>query len=214
MYVITASFDPDQAQFRLTELLTLGDSPDRLAELLGSSRDLEAVREGVRPASFKQMLIDINRLAKFIALENQFEKLKTDKSMLRFLGSNFKEKQLARIEEEKAKLGSLLDAPRWFYAQPRVRLLSAIRDYALDHSQQGEPVWSQVDGKTLVFPIAAIFEKADRDGAQIMVEEIEKPLQNISPRFLLESFEGHRSIGFDLEKGVATYYVPAPEAVA
>ena len=95
-----------------------------------------------------------------------------------------------------------------------MRLLSAIRDYALDHSQQGDAVWSQVDGKTLVFPIVAIFEKADRDGAQIMVEEIEKPLQNISPRFLLESFEGHRSISFDLEKGQATYYVPASEATA
>jgi hypothetical protein len=214
MYIITATFDAEQAQAHMTELLTMGDSPDRLAELLGLPRDLEAVREGVRASSFKQMLIDIDRLQKIIDVEEQMEKLKTDKSMLRFLGSGFKEKQFARLEEEQRKLGSPLDAPRWFYRQPRVRLLSAIRDYALDHSQQGDAVWNEVDEKVLVFPIANIFEKADRDGAQILVEEIEKPLQNVSPRFLLESFEGHRSISFDLTNGIAFYYTPTSGSAA
>jgi hypothetical protein len=211
MFVITATFDVEQAHARVSELLGLSDSPERLAEQLGIHRDLQAVRDGIRPASFKQMLSDIERIHKFLGLEEQIEKLKSDKSLLRFLGSGFKEKQLERLEEERRKFGSLIEAPRWFYRQPRVRLLSSIRDYALDNSQQDDARWQEIEEKALVFPIATIYEKADRDGAQILVEEIEKPLKEISPRFLLESFEGHRSISFDFEKGSAIYYAPAPE---
>ena len=211
MFIITATFDVEQAHARIAELLNLHDSPERLAERLGITRDLESVREGVQAATFKKMLTDVERIQKFIGLGEQIENLKADKSMLRFLGSGFKEKQLERLEEERRKFGSLIEAPRWFYQQPRVRLLSAIRDYALDNSQQDDAAWYEIEEKNLVFPIATIFEKADRDGAQILVEEIEKPLKEISPRFLLESFEGHRSITFDLEKGVAFYYAPAPD---
>ena len=71
-----------------------------------------------------------------------------------------------------------------------------------------------MEEKALPFPIVAIFEKGDREGAQILVEEIEKPLKDVSARFLLESFEGHRSIGFDLASGVATYYAPTAAAKA
>ena len=210
MYVITAPFDVEQAHQRTAELLALGETPDHLAEELGLTRDLVAVRAGVQAASFKQVLDDVAKLGKVLSVANQIEKLKTDQSMLRFLGSGFKEKQLAKLEEERGKHGSLLDAPRWFYLQPRVRLLSSIRDYALDNSIQGDPAWNEVDEATLQFPIVAIFENADHDGAQILVEEIEKPFKEISPRFLLESFEGHRSISFDFENGVATYYAPTP----
>jgi hypothetical protein len=211
MFIITATFDVEQAHARISELLALSDSPERLAECLGITRDLESVREGIPATSFKQMLSDVERIQKYLGLGEQIENLKADKSMLRFLGSGFKEKQLERLEEERRKFGSLIEAPRWFYRQPRVRLLSSIRDYALDNSQQDDAAWHEVEEKTLVFPIATIFEKADRDGAQILVEEIEKPLKEISPRFLLESFEGHRSLSFDFEKGVALYYAPAPD---
>lgn len=214
MYIITSPFDVEQAQSRIMELFSLGEAPARLAELLVLPHDLEMVKEGIRPASFKQMLEDIERLQQFVELEKQIDKLKNDKSMLRFLGSGYKEKQLAKLQEERRKFGSLIDAPSRFYRHPRVRLLSSIRDYALDHSQQGDAVWTEVDEKALVFPIATIFEKADLDGAQILVEEIEKPLKDISPRFLLESFEGHRSISFDLGKGVALSYAPAPGQAA
>ena len=55
-----------------------------------------------------------------------------------------------------------------------------------------------------------MYEKADQAFAQKLVEQMEKPLKDISPRFLLEKFEGNRSITFDFEKGLATYYTPAP----
>jgi hypothetical protein len=210
MYIITATFDVEQAHAKVTELLALSDSAERLAERLGIMRDLDFVKEGLAPASFKQMIADITRLKHYVDLEAQIEEVRNDKSMLRFLGTGFKEKQMAKLAEERRKFGSLIEAPRWFYRHPRVRLLSAIRDYALDGSQQGDASWSEIDEKKLSFPIVKIFEKADLEAAEILVKEIEKPVRDISPRFLLESFEGNRSISFDLSKGVAIYYAPAP----
>jgi hypothetical protein len=210
MYLITATFDVEQAQAKAAELLALGDTPDRLTERLGTSHDLPMVQEGVPVASFKKLVAEVTRLRQFIALEKQIVELKAGKSMARFLGAGFKEKQLAKLEEERRKFGSLIEAPRWFYQQPRVRLLSAIRDYALDGSQQGDAVWTDIDEKKLVFPIVNIFESADVSGAEALAGELEKPLKDIAPRFLLEKFEGNRSINFDLEKGVAIYYAPTP----
>jgi hypothetical protein len=210
MYIITATFDPDAAFARTSELLALGDSPERLAERLGTTRDLPIIRQGVAPTSFKRLITDIGQLKSFIEISKQIEEVKNDKSSLRFLGSGFKERQIAKLEEQSRKFGSLIDAPQWFYQQPRVRLLSSIRDYALDGSQQGDAAWSDVEKDKLVFPIATMFETADKIFAEILVAQIEKPLKDVDPRFLLEKFEGHRSITFDFDKGVATYYTPAP----
>jgi hypothetical protein len=210
MYIITATFDADAAFARTSEMLALGDSPERLAERLGITRDLELVKQGVANASFKRLLTDIGQLKHFVEVNRQIEEVKSDKSMLRFLGAGFKEKQIAKLEEECRKFGFLIEAPKWFYQQPRVQLLSSIRDYALDGSQQGDAVWTEIDRQKLVFPIAAMYEAADKAFAQTLIAQIEKPLKDIDPRFLLEKFEGNRSITFDFDKGVAMYYSPAP----
>ena len=210
MYIITATFDADAAFARTSELLTLGDSPERLAERLGITRDLEVIKQGVVNASFKRLLNDINQLKHYVAINKQIEEVKSGKSTLRFLGAGFKERQIAKLEDECRKFGSLIEAPRWFYQQPRVQLLSSIRDYALDGSQQGDAIWTEIDRETLVFPLAAMFETADKAFAQDLVAQIERPLKDIDPRFLLEKFEGNRSITFDFDKGVAMYYTPAP----
>ncbi len=210
MYIITATFDADAAFARASELLALGDSPERLAERLGVLRDLETIKQGVAVVSFKRLVSDVKHLKQFVEINQQIEEVKAGKTALSFLGSGFKEKQIAKLEEEARKFGDLIEAPKWFYGQPRVQLLSSIRDYALDGSQQGDAVWTEVDKQKLVFPIAAMFETADRAFAETLVAEIEKPLKDIDPRFLLEKFEGHRSITFDFDKGVAIYYTPAP----
>ncbi|MCE0521397.1 MAG: hypothetical protein LV480_00625 [Methylacidiphilales bacterium] len=210
MYIITATFDADAAFARTSELLALGDSPERLAERLGITRDLEVVKQGVAMAPFKRLLHDMNQLKQYIELNKQIEDVKNDKSAFRFLGTGFKEKQIVKLEEESKKFGSLIEAPKWFYGQPRVQLLSSIRDYALDGSQQGDAVWAEIEREKLVFPIADMFEKADRAAAENLVAQIEKPLRDMDPRFLLEKFEGNRSISFDFDKGVAMYYTPAP----
>jgi hypothetical protein len=211
MYIITATFDPDAAFIRVSELLTMGHSPERLAEILGISRDLEAVKQGVNGTSFKRLINDIIRLKSFVEVQRQIEDVKAGKSAFRFLGAGFKEKQIAKLEAESAKFGALIDAPKWFYSQPRVQLLSAIRDYALDGAQQGDAAWIEIDREKLVFPIAAMFEAADKNFAETVVAQLERPLKDVDPRFILEKFEGNRSITFDFDKGVATYYTPAPE---
>ena len=210
MYIITATFDPDAAFARTSELLALGDSPERLAERLGVLRDLDSVKQGVASASFKRVLNDIRELKQFVELDRQIEDLKNDKTMLRFLGSGFKERQIAKLEAERQKSTGLLEGPAWFYQQPRVQLLSSIRDYALDGSEQGDAAWVEVDQQKLVFPIVSMYETADQAFAENLVTQIEKPLKDVDPRFLLEKFEGNRSITFDFDKGVAIYYTPAP----
>ncbi|MEJ0000034.1 MAG: hypothetical protein WDO13_13200 [Verrucomicrobiota bacterium] len=210
MYIITATFDADAAFARASEMLALGDSPERLAERLGVGRDLAMVKLGVPAASFRRVLADIKHLRQYIDVMRQIEDVRNGKSMMRFLGEGFKDKQIAKLEEETKKFGSLIDAPTWFYQQPRVQLLSAIRDHALDGSQQGDATWTEVERERLAFPICAMFEQADSVFAQELVTQLEKPLKDVDPRFLLEKFEGNRSITFDFEKGVAIYYTPAP----
>lgn len=210
MYIITSTFDSEQAYARANELLALGNSPERLAERLGVQRDLDVVKQGVIRTSFKRVIDDLAHLKQFIEIEKQIEDVKSNQSMLRFLGAKFKEKQLAKLQEERRKFGSLIEAPRWFYKQPRVQLLSAIRDYALDGAQQGDAAWSEIDEKKLVFPIANMFEAADMQFAEVLVAELEKALKDVDPRFLLEKFEGNRSISFDFQTSIATYYVPSP----
>jgi len=210
MYIITATFDADAAFARASELLALGDSPERLAERLGITRDLSVVKQGVQPASFRRLIADVKHLKKYVEVRGQIEDVKNGKSMMRFLGEGFKEKQITKLEEEMKKFGSLIDGPTWFYQQPRVHLLSAIRDCALDGSQQGDAAWTEVERDKLVFPIVAMFESANKEFAQELVTQLERPLKDVDPRFLLEKFEGHRSITFDFDKGVAMYYTPAP----
>jgi hypothetical protein len=210
MYIITATFDADAAFARASELLALGDSPERLAERLGITRDLAVVKQGVQPASFRRLIADVKHLKKFVEVQQQIEDVKNGKSVMRFLGEGFKEKQIIKLEEEMKKFGSLIEGPAWFYQQPRVQLLSSIRDYALDGSQQGDAVWTEIEREKLVFPIVAMFESANKEFAQELVTQLERPLKDVDPRFLLEKFEGHRSIMFDFDKGVAIYYTPAP----
>jgi len=212
MHIIAASFDADAALSRASEVLALGDSPERLAEKLGITRDLDVVKEGVAQASFKRLVADIIKLKQYVEVERQIDEIKTGASMLRFLGEKFKEKQIVRLEEDLRKFGDLIEAPRWFYKQPRVQLLSAIRDYALDGSQQGDAAWIEVEEDKLVFPIVNMYENADQPFAQKLADQLEKPLKDVAPKFLLENFEGNRSISFDFEKGIATYYTPAPSS--
>src|ERR1700678_4371750 len=100
MYIITATFDADAAFARTSEMLALGDSPERLAERLGITRDLEMVKQGVVNASFKKLLGDIKQLEYFVGINRKIEEVKNGKSLLRFLGEGMKEKQIAKLEEE------------------------------------------------------------------------------------------------------------------
>jgi hypothetical protein len=207
MFVITATFDEELALGRIREMLALADAPERLAERLGIERDLEVVRKGVITPSFKRLLNDIKGRKQYNEICRQIEELSTGGGgMTRFFGSP--EKKIARLDEERRKIPPLIATERWFYSHPRVSLLSSIRDYALDGALHPDAAWREVDRNILPFPIVAMFNSGDLDFAHNLAAELEKPLKKIDPGFLLTKFEGHRSIGFDLETHMATYYVP------
>jgi hypothetical protein len=209
MFVITATFEAERAYAGINEMLAMGDAPEHMAEMLGLTRDVEMVTQGAAKAPFKRVITEIKRLQRFNEISQQIDEVKAGRSMARLLGSGFRDKQIAKLEEERKKFGSPLEVPSWFYQQPRVRLLAVIRDYALDGSLNNDAAWSEIDIASLTFPLAAMFETADLDFASKLVVELEKPLKSVNPQFLLQNFEGNRSISFDLTNSVATYYTPA-----
>ena len=210
MYVITATFDKELAYGRIREMLTLGDAPEALAERLGIVRDTELVKQGVVTTSFKRLTTDLKRYRQFLDIGQQIEEARKGGTMARFLGSGFQEKKVAKLEEERKKFESPLEAQRWFYSHPRVVLLSAVRDFALDGALHPDAAWRETELAKLPFPIVDMFESANLDFAKTLTDELEKPFKQTSPEFLLQKFEGHRSIGFDVETNIATYYMPAP----
>jgi hypothetical protein len=214
MFIITATFDEELALNRIREMLALTDTPEALSERLGMTNDLELVRQAVITPSFKRLLTEIKSRRQYMEIGEQIEEAKSGKSVSRLFGSGFQEKKIARLEAERRKIPSLDAAQRWFYTHPRVVLLSSIRDFALDGALHPDAAWREANIADLPFPIAKMFETADLDFAKELATELEKPLKQADPRFLLTKFEGHRSIGFDVATQTATYYVPAPSESA
>jgi hypothetical protein len=210
MFVITATFDAELACSQIRELLVLADAPEALAERLGIVRDAAMVKQGVITTSFRRLATEIKRRRQYLEIGEQITEARKGKSVARFLGAGFQEKKVAKLEEERTKLDSNLETQRWFYTHPRVVLLSSIRDFALDGSLNQDAAWRDISPSELPFPIATMFETGDLDFAKTLTDELEKPLKQTDPKFLLERFEGHRSIGFDIATGTATYYMPAP----
>jgi hypothetical protein len=210
MYVITATFDPEMACSQIRELLVMADTPEALAERLGLTRDAAMVKQGVVTTSFKRLLTEIKKRRQFLDIGAQVAEARGGKSVARFLGAGFQDKKVAKLEQERTKLDSNLEAQRWFYSHPRVVLLSSMRDFALDGSLNQDASWQETEPSKLPFPIATMFETGDLDLAKTLTDELEKPLKQTDPKFLLEKFEGHRSIGFDFATSTATYYMPAP----
>lgn len=207
MEVITATFSPDMAEAAVHELLTLGEFPERLAEKIGSAKDTEIVAQAVEKCTFKRILSDVQKIRDYLALAHQIDQVKHDKWPLRFLGQSYKEKHLTKLVENRKSFGDLMDAPRWFYQHPRVVVLSAIRDYALDLSQSNAH-WVDIGKEPLKFPIVQMFERGDVAYAKTLATDLERPFKDIDPRFVLESFEGHRSISFDFSTNVVISYSP------
>jgi hypothetical protein len=209
MYVITATFDEELALGRIREMLALADTPESLAERLGLERDVEIVRQAIIPPSFKRLANDMKAQKQAAEIGRQIEELRAGSGgMSRFFGSP--EKKIAKLEEERRKITPLLATQRWFYSHPRVNLLSSIRDFALDGSLSPDAAWREVDPAILQFPIVTMFDSGNLDFVRVLTAELEKPLKQVDPKFVLTKFEGHRSIDFDIETHTATYYIAAP----
>ena len=210
MFVITATYEEELALSHIRDAFAMADTPDALAERLGVTRDLELVRQAVVTPSLRRLLTEVKNRRQYLEITQQIEAARSGKSAARFFGTGFSEKKASRLEDERRKIPSLLDAKRWFYSLPRVVLLSTIRDFALDGALHPDAAWREVVPSTLPFPIVTMFDTGDLDFAKELTQELEKPLKEIDPKFLLIKFEGHRSIGFDPTTSTATYYTAAP----
>lgn len=208
MYVLKATFDPDLAIKKVGELLALGDEPERLAEKLGVGSHVDRIRDGIAKGDFKRLFDHIERLRKFIEFEKQMETIRSGKWAFNFMGKGFAEKRLEGLALKRRKLGSLIEAPRWFYKQERVRLISMLRDFAVELSEQGDAEWMEVEVSDLDYPIVNMFESGDTAKAKALIAELDKPFADLDPKFVLTGMEGHRTLNFDFAKSLVTFYMP------
>jgi len=170
MFVITATFDEELALGRIREMLAMADAPERMAERLGLERDLEMVRKGITPGSFKRLLNDVKGQKTYVEIGQQIEQEKAGGGGLSRLFAS-QTRKIARLEEERRKLPSLVETERWFYTHPRVNLLASIRDYALDGALHADAAWREVDEAHLYFPIVAMFQQGDLDFAKELADK-------------------------------------------
>jgi hypothetical protein len=213
MYILSSHFDSDMAVARVSELLALGESLDRLAEKLHVPPDHPALTTGIKPANFKKLLNEMEKIVEHNRLQKQIEAVRGGQKLSRFLGKGYAERQVVKLQEEQRKLGSLLEAPRWFYKQERTWLLSAIRDYALDTAKNMEADWIDSDDNegSLKAPIALMFERGDAKLIKAVIGEMDKPLRDVDPLFVLQQMDGHRSLVFNFKTSLVTYFEPVRE---
>lgn len=208
MHILRATFDRERAYEKVNELLALEDNPERLAEKLSLARDLEKINAGIAAVPFKRLVSEVEKLHEFVELEDEIDKVRSGNWAFAFMGKGFAEKKIATLLEKRRKFGSLIETPRWFYRQDRVWLLNAIRDYALDASNQGDAEWVEQEVESLPLPVSQMLENGDVDQAKSMAQELGKPLKDIDPLFVLTLLEGHRTFYFDMDKQQAYYYAP------
>jgi hypothetical protein len=208
MYVLCATFEPELALNKVAELLALADTPDRLAEKLAIQDELDRVKAGVAGGSFKRLVQDIERIRKFLDLEKEMEDIRAGKWAFAFMGKSFAEGKLKALAEKRRKFGSLIEAPRWYYQQERVRLLSAMRDAALEGSEQGDAEWVESANRPIPYPIVDLFEKGDITGAKTLAAYLEKPLKDLDAKWILTQLEGNRALHFNFEKSIVMFYAP------
>lgn len=208
MHILRATFDRDRAYEKVNELLALEDNPERIAEKLNLPRDVEKVTAGIAATSFKRLVTEVEKLREFVELEDEIEKIQSGNWTFGFMGKGFAEKKIASLMEKRRKFGSLIETPRWFYRQDRVWLLNALRDYALDSSNQGDAEWIEDGMEKLTLPVSQMLENGDVEMAKTMADQLSKPLKDVDPLFVLTLLEGHRTFLFDMDKQQAYYYLP------
>jgi hypothetical protein len=205
MYVVTATFEREIAIGKTGELLAMANEPDRLAEKLDLVRNVEKVKQGIAVSSFKRVIEDVEKLAEFVVLDHERKEVREGKWAFNFLGQGMTTRKLAKISGKIRNLGSLIEAPRWFYKQDRVWLLGAIRDYALVSSAHDDGEWFDIDARPINLPLVEMFEKGDFDHAKTVADQLEKPLADLDPKFVLQQMEGHRALLFNFEKNSVVY---------
>ncbi len=166
--------------------------PERLAERLGITRDLAMVKQGVMAASLppraagRQAAQEVRRGA----AKNRGREERQDVHAFLRRRRQGKAARHARGRAEEIQLAARGPPPGFTLS----RACSCSPPSAITRwtgSQQGDAAWTEIEREKLVFPIVAMFESANATFAQEVITQLEKPLKDIDPRFLLEKFEGN-----------------------
>lgn len=208
MYLLTMPIDPDEAISRMKEILGMTSHPERLAQKINASEDFERVKSGIEGGSFDPLTRSVEKLKKFIDLETEIANVKAGKWAFGFMGKSFAEKKIKGLLDERRKIGSLIDAPQWFYSHDRVWLLNCLRDYVLTMSAKGESRWIDQKDCTFKMPLLEMFENGDVAKAKAVAKSLGGSIDSLDPFFVLNELEGNSVINFDLKGGTATYFVP------
>ena len=160
---------------------------------------------GITGGSFTRLVKDVEKLAGYVALDQERRDVREGKWTFSFLGDAMTKRKLSKISQQIRQMGSLIESPRWFYKQDRVWLLAAIRDYALAASVHDDGEWFDTEERPLQLPIVEMFEQGDSDQARIVAEHLEQPLVSMDPMFVLQNMEGNRALYFDFETNTVIY---------
>lgn len=208
MYVLCATFDPRLAIGKVKEMLALSSEPERLAQRLGQPEETENFKKGIEDNSMQALINGVHRVQEFLDVEREIEQVENGRWALGFMGKAFRDKRLKKLRAKRTNYGTLIDAPREFYQLNRIRLIAAIRDFALDCSEQGDAEWVDLGNKPLPLPLVEMFEQGDVDTARKVASALSKPFEKLNPEYILKQMEGHRTLYFDFEKNLVTFYGP------
>lgn len=210
MYILKATFDRDLAVSKMADMLALADNPERMSDKLNLREHRELIEDGIRPISGKKLIQAVAKVKETLSLDQEIGKIQEGGTFVsKLLGKSFARNKMEKLNERRRRLGNITEAPRWFYHEPRVWLLSALRDFAMEVSNQDDAEWVDSDqGFPVVSPLMDMFDTGNVAFAKLVAEQLELPLAEVDPVFILQNWDGHRSLVFDFENSVVTYFVP------
>ncbi len=211
VWVLRSKFAPKTATTKTEEILNL--EAEAMAGVLGVPDAVDRVREGVFQKDHDHLVEIVTAHSKQHDLLSQAKDLQEGKSLWRFLGQQAVENRQEKLRNQALRLGGKLDAASWFYQQPRVWLLSLIRDAALDSSRHTDADWEEIDPEQVeLSPCTPMLMGRDPVVAKEYATVCAASLKQIDPMFLLNKFDGHRSLRFDFEKSEVLYFASVKQS--
>lgn len=209
-WVLKAGFTQKHALGRVGELLKM--APEKLADEIGFPKNVHQVQEGMDPKPFDGLTERVQRVNLQMQLDQQIEDLKEGRSWRRFLGQGAVEGKLAKLEQQRKALGDRLDLVSWFYRHPRIWLLGAVRDAVMEVSRHAEIEWVEMETGAGFTPTSAMLLSGNPELAQEFETALSSPFASLSPEFILQKCDGHRTLVFDFEKGQVFFFTPVKDS--
>lgn len=203
-WVLQSTFEPRTALHRISVLLN--QSADDLCVEFGLSHHHDWVHRGWAPDLTTDLLQKMKEIRLRDELESEMLALRQGRSVLRFLGEERVVAKQQKIKSELTKIVTRHDLIHWYYQHPRIWLLAYVRDAALDASRSSEAEWVEVDeNDDTLAPTSSLLLKSDPRIVKQYAPFFQKEWVKLSPEFILNHFDGHRSLRFDMPKQTVSF---------